>query len=163
LPWPGLCWLIASAGHRIARRMGTLSAIVLLIGLAVYAGIEVRNVRIRERATIGPFPADKTVREASLLQHAITDLAAAGLRPGDRIAFVNPAPQRHYAMADTAASGRPVHTYVPLEGALRGGDAVRLFVPGVVDLGFENHLPGVWEDAQVFLYHDDGTLRALGR
>jgi len=164
LPWPGLCWMLAAIGQRLARRSPPALAWAMAAALVAFVGVEYRNVRAREHAMVGPFAQDKTIREAMLLENAIQDLRAAGVRPGDRIAFVNPAPRRHFAVADTsAAKAAPVHSYVPLEGALRGGEAIRVFFPGVEYLGFESRLPREWEDAQVFLFHDDGTLRAVGR
>src|SRR6185503_16885608 len=38
-----------------------------------------------------------------------------------------------------------------------------LFYPGVTYLGFDDHLPREWEDAEVFLFQDEGNLRDLGR
>src|SRR5262249_59394905 len=62
----------------------------------------------------------------------------------------------------TAADSADVASYVPLEGALRHGEAIRLFFPGVGYLGFQRGLPPEWERAKTFLYQDDGSIRLLG-
>jgi hypothetical protein len=86
------------------------------------------------------------------------------LKPGDRIAFVNTAPIRRFAVGDTTAMDKtPVHSYVPLEGTMRNGQTIQLFFPGVEYLGFARNIPPEWEDAVIFLYQDEGTARALGR
>jgi hypothetical protein len=163
LPWPGLCWLIASAGRRATRATLPAAAWAFAAVLALVIVSEYRNVRAREAELIGPFPRDKTIREALLLGNAVRDLRAAGIGPGDRIAFVNPAPPQHYAMTDSVLAPRKtVHSYVPLEGALRQGEAIQVFFPGVTYLGFDRVLPREWEDAKVFLFQDEGTLRAVG-
>jgi len=136
-------------------------AAALLLG---FTGVEYRNVRARENAVLGPFPADKTIREAQLLGNAVAGLRGARVQPGARIAFVNPAPPLHFAVADPRrVPNANVSSYVPVEGAMRHGQAVRLFLPGVEYLGFARRLPREWEDAEVFLYRDDGGMRALGR
>jgi hypothetical protein len=173
LPLPGMCWLIAGAGLRLtrgltARRTALAGAWAtgLAVTLAAVVAIELVATRARERALVRDtaFPADKTMREALLLRNAITDLRRTPLPPGTRIAFVNPAPRRHFAVADTARRGdRPIGSYLPLEGALRHGEAVRLFFPGVEYLGFRDSLPRDWEDAEVFLYQDEGTVRHVGK
>jgi hypothetical protein len=173
LPLPGMCWLLAGAGLRIARGLAARRPALarslqpgLALALAAVVAVELAATRARERALVGDttFPADKTMREAMLLRNAIADLRRTPLPAGTRIAFVNPAPRRHFAVADTARRGdRPIGSYLPLEGALRQGEAVRLFFPGVESLGFADSLPRAWEDAEVFLYQDEGTLRHVGR
>jgi hypothetical protein len=163
LPWPGMCWLLAGAGQRLLRRRVRPLAWAVAGVLVAFVGIELKNAWARERVTVGPFPRDKTIRESRMLKNALKDLRAAGLKPGDRIAFINPSPRRHYSVADTTVQSQVTLSYVPLEGALRGGEVVRVFLPGVEYLGFKTNLPPQWEDAEVFFYRDDGTLRAFGR
>ena len=163
LPWPGMCWLVAGAGQRMMRKPSPVLAWAAVLLLATFVGVEVRNVWARERLLVGPFPRDKTVRESMLLENAIRDLRAARLAPGDRVAFINPAPRRHYAVGDTTVAVRRVRSYVPLEGALRQGEALRVFLPGIEYLGFGKGLPPEWENVAVFLYQDHGALRLLGR
>ncbi len=171
LPFAGLCWLAAGAALRLTRSLPPTAAWArapLALGLAVACSglvwVEHGAARERTRAMNGSFPADKTVREAMLLRNAVTDLRKAGLVAGDRVAFVNPAPVRHAAMSDTSGAGSAsVHSYIPLEGAMRGGETIRLFFPGVEYLGFARDLPRAWEEAEVFLYQDEGTLRHLGK
>ena len=190
LPWPGLCWLVAGAGARLVRlgsgaaradaREGrprserpaaplspairTVALGAAVAALAVFAGVEYSNVRARERAMVGPFALDKTVREAGLLRNAVRDLTAAKLERGDHILFINPAPRRHVTVGDTTrADAVPIHSYIPLEGALRGGEAIRVFFPGIEYLGFDSELRPDREDANVFVYWDEGNLRPIGR
>src|SRR5207247_7641658 len=118
------------------------------------------DVRARERARTGDFAADRTVRESGLLDSALVSLTAARLPAGTRVGLVNPTPRVHSALADTA--GAEVTTYTPLEAALRDGMALRLFAPGLRLLGVSDTIPSAWEDAALFVYHDDGTLRAIG-
>jgi hypothetical protein len=160
LPWAGLCWTLAGAAARAARGRAWVAWAIAAL-LAGFVAIETGNVRARETAKLGTFARDKAVREGFILKNAVTDLKSAELKPGDRIAFVNPAPIRHYAMADTTDATRA--SYVPLEGALRNGETIRLFFPGVGYAGLGKTIPTEWEDAEVFLYQDEGTLRHLGR
>ena len=158
--WAGACWLIAGAGERLVRRLPAAAPVALAAVLAL-AGLGFAGVRARERAMTGDFPADRTVRESRMLRNAVAGLRAARLSPGTRVAFVNPAPRRHSSLA--AAGAAPTASYLPLEQALRGGETLRLFFPGLRYAGFADTLPRAWEDAETFLYQDDGTLRALGR
>jgi hypothetical protein len=164
LPWAGLCWLLASLGQRLARGRGASLAPAFGLALLAVTAIEYRSVRAREHAMLGNFPADKTVREGMMLANAIASLDTMGLKPGDAIAFVNSAPLRHVAVADTSRRDTSdVSSYVPLEGTLRHGAVIRLFYPGVRYLGFGRAIPREWEDATTLLYQDEGTLRRLGR
>ncbi|MBI5711607.1 MAG: hypothetical protein HZC42_15080 [Candidatus Eisenbacteria bacterium] len=158
--WAGACWLIAGAGQRLVRRLPA-AAPVAFAAVVALAGLGFTGVRARERAMTGAFPADRTVRESRMLRNVVAGLRAARLSPGTSVAFVNPAPRRHSSLA--AAGAAPTASYLPLEQALRGGEAVRLFFPGLRYAGFADTLPRAWEDAESFLYQDDGTLRSLGR
>jgi hypothetical protein len=172
LPLPGLCWMLARAGRvalrvageRIPAAAPLAKGIAVTVVLAIVA-IEFTAVRARERAMRGSFPADKTMREAKLLGNAIHDLQAARLPRGSSIAFINPGPRQHVALVDSATAKRAarIGSYLPLEGALRQGEATKLFLPGVRYLGFGEELPREWEQAEVFLFQDDGHVRALGR
>jgi len=121
-------------------------------------------VRRRESETAGAFPLDKTMRESMLLGNAVTDLRRAQVSAGDSIAFVNPAPPGvHVGLARPEdVDPATVVSYVPLEGAMRGGESVRAFFPGTTYLGFARDLPAGWERARLFLFQDAGTLRDLG-
>ena len=159
LPWAGACWLLAGAGERLARRWPVLAPLLLAAALA-FAGIQAWSVRAREAAWTGTFLADRTVRESAMLRNVIAALDSAGLPPGARVAFVNPAPPRHSSLAGAQAGPRV--GYLPLEAALRGGAVLRLRFPGLGYLGFSDTLPRAWEDAEVFLFQDDGRARHLG-
>jgi hypothetical protein len=165
LPWAGACWMLAAIGARLATRRSPMRW-ALAAALAAFVAIEAWSGVARERAVVGDQPLDKVVRESRLLRNAITGLRAARMPAGSRVALVNPAPRRHFSVAggDTGftevATGRL--SYVPLEGALRGGEAVRVFAPELRYLGLGSVPPPAWEDAQLFLFLNDGRLEHLG-
>ena len=159
VPWAGACWLLAGAGARLARRFPAALP-VALAAVVAFAGVEGWSVRARERARAGPFAADRTIRESTLLGNAIRSLTAARLAPGARVAFVNPTPKEHVSV--TGAPAVSVTSYNPLERAMSDGRTLRLFLPGVRYLGFADTLPREWEDAEVFLYEPDGRSRHVG-
>jgi hypothetical protein len=164
LPWAGACWLLAGAGERIfAPWPRPLAAAAAASALVLVAALEWRSVRTRESARFGPLPADKTVREALLLGNAVASLHAAEIEPGTRIGFLNPFPQEHGNVAGRARRpGEQVHSYIPLEGAMRGGESLRLFFPGTRYMGFADVPPPEWDDTQIFLFENDGTLTPVG-
>lgn len=168
LPLPGVCWMVAGALRRGTRALsvrapaaaplGAGAAVLLLLGVAV---TDFMSMQARERAMRGTFPLDKTIREAMLLRNAVTDLGSARFAPGTRFALVNPAKVVHFSMTRTT----PVSTltYIPLEAAIRNGDAIRLFHPGLQYLGLSQDLPPKWEKGvELLLYMDEGTLRPIG-
>ena len=166
-PWAGACWLVVGAGARIARRWPTpLARAALALAVVAVAAAEFRNVREREHAGAHGVPADRTVRESVLLGNGIAGLRAAGLAAGDSIVFVNPFPAVHLNVAsrDTTLRGQPTGsaTYTPFESAMRGGESVRLFLPGLRVLGFADSLPPQWGGARAFFYDNDGALTPLG-
>lgn len=119
------------------------------------------TIRERERALQGPFLADRIVRESQILRNAIAALDSARLAPGTRVIFVNSVPR-----PVPGALGDPsqvVVSYMPFEAALRGGDAVRVFLPNLRFLGLGPRIPPDWEDAETFLFSREGELRRLGR
>jgi Dolichyl-phosphate-mannose-protein mannosyltransferase len=159
LPSVGACWLVAGLAQRLVRRVGAPGLALAVIALVGCVAIEFNSVRARERAMTGDFPADRTVRESTMLAHAMATLDSVAPAPGISVGFVNPAPQRHSALAGPADAG---YSYIPLESAFRDGEAIRLFHPGVRYLGFAGTIPPAWEHGQLFLYGNDGALRALG-
>jgi len=167
LPWAGACWLLADAGQRAARRWPSAPVRAFLaLAVVAAAAAEFRNVRVREHASAHGLPLDRTMRESLLLGSGIAGLRAAGVAAGDSIAFVNPFPAAHVNIAsrDTALRAGPAGSasYTPFESALRGGESLRLFLPGVRMLGFADSLPPEWSGAKAFFYDNDGTLTALG-
>jgi hypothetical protein len=160
VPWAGACWLLAGTGARLTRRFPAALPVALL-ALVAFTGVEGWSVRARERAKVGPFAADRTIRESTLLGNAIRSLAAARLAPGSRVAFVNPAPRERVSV--TGAPVASVSSYNPLERAMGGGRTLRLLLPNLRYLGFADTLPRDWEDAEVFLYEPDGRARHIGR
>ncbi len=124
------------------------------------AALALIGVLGRERARAGAFAADRTMRESQLLREALKSLRDAKLPPGARVGLVNPSPQAHSVLA---SSGDAVVTsYTPLAAALHGDLATRLFAPGITLLGVSDTIPPAWEDAALFIYHDDGSLRPIG-
>jgi len=175
IPWVGGSISAAAAGAALARAGETpenwrslrakLVTLVAVSALALFVLVEGRGVRLRERLTLDALPVDPTLREATLLRHALTDLRAAALPPGTPIGFVNPVPRPAFELP--GPSRHPTDTiehreYVPLEAALRGGAALRLFVPGLVDSGFAVTIPASWERVECFLYEQRGWLRYWG-
>jgi hypothetical protein len=168
LPWAGGALAIAMAGRglieRLPRRLG---AAIALAALAAFAWIEAGNVATRERAARDALPVDRTMREAMLLRNAISDLRAAALPVGTGVVFVNPLPERRFDLttgAPTRAEDFAARrSYMPLEGAMRGGETLRLFVPGAVYRGVARTIPADAGDAECFLFDQRGHLRRWGR
>jgi hypothetical protein len=127
--------------------------------------IEARNVERRATETRDALPVDRTIRDATLLSHALPPLRA--LPAGTRVAFVNPAPGPRFDLV----TGRPTRpqdatrraSYYPLEAALRGGETLRLFAPQVEYAGFATTIPPGWEDAVCFHFEQRGWLDRWGR
>lgn len=168
LPWAGGALALAMAGRTLIERLPRrLAAVIALAALAGVTRIEAGNVTARERLTRDGLPVDRTVREAMLLRNAIADLRAAALPAGAGVLFVNPFPGRRFDLT-TGAATRPEDlesraSYLPLEGAMRGGETLRLFVPGVVYRGFATAIPADAGDAECFLFEQRGRLRRWGR
>jgi len=165
LPWAGACWLVAGVARRLARVERRLEWAMLVLA-AAFVPLEVRNVWTREHARLGVYARDKTMRESELLSGAVRDLRAARLSPNTRVGFILVGPEEHIDLHGSEKSPRPAPTrsssYLPLEAALRGGEALRVFVPGVELLGFARTVPPEWEDAQLFLCVNVGPLQPLG-
>jgi hypothetical protein len=167
-PWAGLCWLLAGALGRVARRLPVHAAAALAAALALgFTAVEWRSVRARERTRVGDLPVDRTVSAGTLLRNAVEGLAAAGVAPGDSVGFVNPYPRAYVdrtrgqlTIRAQAAGGL---TYLPFAAALRGGRALAVLRPGVRVLGFEESIPEAWGDGLVFQFENDGRLTPLGR
>ncbi|HET9328431.1 MAG TPA: hypothetical protein VFQ05_16815, partial [Candidatus Eisenbacteria bacterium] len=81
LPWAGLCWACAGAGERLALRWPALRA-PLLVLLVLLVALDFWSVRARERATVGPFAADKVMRESRLLERCLSQLRSLQLPRG---------------------------------------------------------------------------------
>jgi hypothetical protein len=164
VPWAGACWCIASMGTRLRERWpgrGTSAAAGLGVG-------DLHRARAAEpplsRADAREWPAvDRTVRESLLVRTACQGVRQAGLTAPDSICFVNPFPRVHQVLSGDAGGASRVSSYVPLAGALRDGETLRLFFPELRLLGFADRIPEEWEQASVFFYDNDGTLLHLGR
>ena len=162
LPWAGMCWACASAGERLANRWPALRApLLVLLGLVV--ALDFWSVRAREREKLGPFAADKVVRESRLLERGLSQLRGLQLPPGTRVAFVNPGDRGrvHFGRSTTDSIARS-QNILPLESALRDGEALRVFMPHLQYAGFAFSLPREWEDARVLLFNDHADLMDLG-
>src|SRR5262249_28674746 len=144
-PWAGGAIAVAAAARAAGRLSPRFGVAAGLVCLAAFAAIETRNIRIREAATLDSLPIDRTIRDATLLRHALPTLQRAGLLPGTSVAFVNPVPGTRFDLvrgAPTAPSDTSERTsYYPLEAAFRNGETLRLFVPHLHYLGFSNTVP----------------------
>jgi hypothetical protein len=158
LPWAGLTWIAASVVPALAGRHRALTAAALGLAAIVAVG-DFDAVRARERAMTGNLPTDRTMRESRMLRNATAAIDSAHLAPGTRVAFVHPGARRPTALA----AGRTTWSYLPLEQALGPGGGFALFYPQLAYAGFSDTLPAEWEDAEVFLFQDEGTMRAIGR
>jgi hypothetical protein len=168
IPSMGGAIAVAAAGRGLLGRRPRQQALAIgWTALAVYALIAARSIETRATATRDALPADRTLRDAMLLRHALPALHAAALPPGSAIAFVNPAPGPRFDLT-TGAATRAADlarrtSYMPLEAALRGGETLRLFEPQLTYLGFATTIPAAWENAECFYYEQRGWLRAWGR
>jgi hypothetical protein len=144
--------------------MGPVGAALALVALGVMEG---RSIFVRERATWDALPADRTVREASLLEHAVSELRAARLPAGTRVGFVNPAPRPSFDLmtgGSTRSEDRSERvSYYPLEAVMLGGKTLRVFLPALVYAGFARTIPPGWDDVECFLFEQRGYLRRWGR
>lgn len=161
IPWVGGSIAVVAAVAGVLTRLGTRRA-VLAGGLlvATFLAVEGRNVATRRSALRDHLPVDRTIREATLLRRALAGIEDARLSPGTKIGFVNPS-LRSAAPSDTTGSFQRV-TYIPLEAALRGGETIRLFFPGLVYVGFATTIPAGWSDVECFRYEQRGWLERWG-
>jgi hypothetical protein len=168
IPWAGgaVAVAVGTAGA-LERLPPRVAAWIGCAGLAGFGLVEGHDVAVREHATVQALPVDRTLREAALLGHALPALRASRLAPGTSIGFVNPVPGPRFDLVSGSparAEDRAVRTsYLPLEAVLRGGEALRLFAPGLVYRGFATTIPPGWEDVECFLYEQRGWLRPWGR
>jgi hypothetical protein len=168
VPWAGGAIAVAAIGRSLlARGPRRLALAAGLLGLAGFVLLEGRNAVVRETATRDALPVDRTLRDAVLLSHALPGLRAAALAPGTRVAFVSPV-SRPALDVMTGAPTRPEdrwrrRSFWPLEAALRGGETLRLFLPGLEYLGFAPTIPPGWEDAECFHFEQRGWLERWGR
>lgn len=168
IPWAGGAIAAAALGEALLRRLPRAwTPGLAVLALATYVAVEARSIIARERATRDHLHVDRTLRDAALLRHALPRLRSAGLPSGTAVAFVNPVPRARFDLMTGAptkpelmASRRP---YYPLEAALRRGETLRLFVPGLVYRGFADTIPSGWEDAQIFYFEQRGWLQPWGR
>jgi len=166
-PFAGVALAAGALLARFAARLSKAGGPTLALLLMVYVGNEAWQVRVRQTRAVGGIIVDRVARESSLLENALGDLRAAHVSTGDTIVLVSPYPQRAVdatrGVVRPAGSGFGPYAYVPLVGALRGGRAVGLFMPGVTVLGMGDGVPPEWERARVFRFENDGRLSDLGR
>lgn len=168
IPWAGGALAVAGLAQEFLISWPPRRALLLgVIALGLYVAIEARNIHVRQTAKRDALPVDRTMRDAVLLRHALPALREASLPRGTRVAFVNPAPRGRFDLT-TGTQTRPEDvpsrvSYFPLEAAMRGGETLRLFTPGLDYLGFTTTIPPRWEDAECFYYEQRGWLRRWGR
>ena len=168
VPWAGGALALAALADQILTRWPRKIAVPAgLLGLGLYVAAEAHNIHVRQTAKREALPIDRTMRDAVLLSHALPALREAALPAGSRIAFVNPVPGAGFDLT-TGTRTRPGDrgsrtSYFPLEGAMRGGETLRLFTPHLAYLGFTTTIPPTWEDAECFYYEQRGWLKRWGR
>ena len=167
LPWIGGSIAVASIGPMLLERQSrTARRDIGLAALACFVALEVNAMHIRSTATQDALPIDRTLRDGTVLRHALPALQSAALPPGTRVGFVNPAPRRSFDLmtgAPTRAEdARQRSSYYPLEAAMRGGETLRLFVPGVEYAGFERTIPVGAESTEWFYFEQRGWLERWG-
>jgi hypothetical protein len=167
LPWIGGSIAVASIGQMLLERASrSTRRDIGLAALAGFVALEVNAMHIRSTATQDALPIDRTLRDATVLRHAIPTLQSAALPPGTRVGFVNPAPRRSFDLmtgAPTRAEdARQRSSYYPLEAAMRGGETLKLFVPGVEYAGFERTIPVGAESTEWFYFEQRGWLERWG-
>jgi len=142
LPWAGACWLVAATFEHFAARGARALVTALAVALlATFVFAEWNNVREREAAMMGPVPADKTVREGRLLGNLVQGLRAAKLARGEQVGFLSPWRGVHFQADGRERTDEDYRAYLPIEGVLRNGESLRLFLPGVTSLGFAGMPP----------------------
>ncbi len=168
IPWAGGALALAAAVDELLGRLPQRAAAGIGgAALAAFLLVEGDNVAVRERLRLRALPLDRTLREATLLAHALPALREAGLPRGTPVGFVNPIPGPPVDLARSgparAADRDSLAGYLPLEAVLRGGEALRLFAPGLDYRGFAATIPPGWENVECFLYEQRGWLRPWGR
>jgi len=165
LPWAGVSWWLGGTLTRTAGRWywGVVAIVVVLLG---FTALEYHNVRERARLRVHGLARDKTLRESELLRNSIEDLRAARLPSGSHVLLVNPGQAGYFDVAggDTSLRALPARqgAYLPLEAALRGGEALRVFVPGLTLDGFSTTIEEGEERAYAFWFKGNGDLDPLG-
>lgn len=168
VPWMGGAIAIAALGHALlARAPRPVAAAVTAVLLAAFVAIEARQLHVRETATRDFLPADRTMRESMLLRNALAGIRDANLPAGSTVRFVSPLTRAPFDVVrgeptrPEDASSRT--SYFPLEAAMRGGETLRLFFPGLRYAGFARTIPPGDDSSDVFLFEQRGYLRHWGR
>jgi hypothetical protein len=167
IPSIGGALLVAFLGAAFARRRpARISRALALASIVAYVLVQSRNLSARESATWNALPIDRTIRDATLVQHCLAGLRQANLPAGSSIQFVNPVPAPRFDLttgAPTAADDTAQRaSYYPLEGALRGGETLKLFFPHLVYGGFSSKVP-LSPQIDCFYFEQRGWLRYWGR
>lgn len=167
VPWAGAAIALAALGQSLLARWPRRPA--LAIGwatLGAYVLIEAHNVGTRQAATRDSLPVDRTIRDATLLSHALPTLQEAALPPGTRVLFVSPVTRARFDLMTGAPTREEDlsrrRSYWPLEAAMREGETLRLFVPQIVYLGFTTTIPPGRESAECFRFDQRGWLESWG-
>ena len=166
IPWIGGSIAVVSVVSTALSRLAPKQAgIVGALLVASFAAVEGRNVLERRSASRDHLPVDRTIRDSELLRHALLGLRAADLAPGTKIGFVNPLPRAAMKVETPDPSEGSLHreSYIPLEAALRGGEAIQLFLPTLEYMGFATTVPVAWTDVECFYYEQRGWLEPWGK
>jgi tetratricopeptide (TPR) repeat protein len=157
---PGLvasvAFLIAGRAAPLPRWAGWAAAALVM---AQAAAIEARSGARLEHA---PLPTDFVLRRAVIAHNAIGDLAVARERLGPRVVLLGQQPV-DAAWQGTSTTEATDYTRDPwwdenVRGALAGGDAVRLMLPGVRDVLFKPWLEPEDTSSTIAAYRIDGHL-----
>ena len=166
LPWAGGACTVAGALSSITHRFARAGIYVAVLLIAGFVIAEAAGARARERLTVAGLPADRTMRDAELLQHAISALRGEHLPDGVTVGFVNPIPARDVSLIpgdERAAAGEDIRPYRPLQSLMLDGKTLRLFFPTWKYAGFSDTIPKGWENVECFLFEQRGFLRRWGK
>ncbi len=155
--------LIASVAFLVAGRPGGIPrwagwAVATLV-VAQVAAIEARS---GARLKLAPLPSDFVLRRAVIARNAIGDLAVAGASLGPRVVMLGQQPV-DVAWRGTTTTEATDYTRDPwwdenVRGALAGGDALRLMLPGVREVSFKTWLEPEDTSSSIAAYRIDGHL-----
>ncbi len=148
------------------RLTGRLRGVPLWAGWAlaalVVAQVAAVEARSGSRLKLAPLPTDFVLRRALIAHNAVGDLAAARERLGPRVVMLGQQPV-DAAWQGTSTTEATDYTRDPwwdenVRGALAGGEAVRLMLPGVREVLFKPWLDPADTSSTIAAYRIDGHL-----
>ena len=168
IPSIGGALFVAFVGGALGARWPASVARGVAIGsVATYVLVQAHNFSTREGATWNALPVDRTIRDATLVQHCLAGLRQADLPPGSTIQFVNPVPGPGFDLMTGGPTRADIKgqraSYYPLEGALRGGEMLKLYFPGLSYGGFSSKVPTSSQTIDCFYFEQRGWLQYWGR